>query len=165
MIKKILLAIAIAIPACSFAQGKFGVVNIQSVMELMPETKAAQEQLAAASKTYEDEYGKLTEEYGKKRQELQALAPDTPAAILERRQGELQDLEQRIQAFLQNADQDLARQQQNLIAPIQEKVLNTVKALGTEENYTMIYPDGVAIFTGADVVDVTEAVKAKLGIK
>lgn len=165
MIKKILLALAIALPSMAFAQGKFGVVSTDQIMQAMPETTAAQEQLAAASKTYEDEYGKLTEEMEKKYKEFQALAEDTPAAIRERRGAELQDLDQRIQSFMQNAQQDLQRQQQNLLAPIQEKLINAIKAVGAEQGFTMIFPDGVSIYTGSDVVDVTDAVKAKLGIK
>lgn len=164
MIKKLLLALAIALPACAFAQGKFGVVNAQDVMDLMPETKTAQEQLAAASKTYEDEYAKLTEEINKKVQEYQGLAEDTPAAIKERRQQEIQDLDQRIQAFQQKAQQDLARQQQTLMAPIQEKLINAIKAVGAEKGFTMVLPDGVAIYVGTDVIDVTPDVKTKLGL-
>jgi len=164
MIKKLLLALAIMIPACAFAQAKFGVVDAQSVMTLMPETKTAEEQLAAASKTYEDEYAKLTEEINKKYEDYQALGQDTPAAIRERREQEIQDLTQRVQAFQQKAQQDLARQQQTLMAPIQEKLVNAIKAVGAEKGFTMIFPDGVAVYVGTDVIDVTADVKAKLGL-
>ncbi|MBD5178715.1 MAG: OmpH family outer membrane protein [Bacteroides sp.] len=164
MLKKLLLAIAIILPTCAFAQAKFGIVDAQSVMELMPEFKAAQEQLASVSKQYEDEYAKLTEAINKQIQEFQALAEDTPTAIRERRQHEIQDLDQRLQAFQQTAQQDLARKQQELVAPIQEKLVNAIKAVGSEKGFTMIYPDGVAIYVGNDVVDVTPDVKTKLGI-
>lgn len=165
MIKKILLAIAIAIPAFASAQGKFGVVNTEAILPSMPEYSAAQEQYAAASKAYEDEYGKLQEELEKKYNEFQALPETTSAAVRENRGRELQELDQRMQAFMQNAQQDLARQQQNLLAPIQEKLVNAIKAIGAEGGYTMIFPEGVGIYTGTDVIDVTNAVKAKLGIK
>ena len=156
MLKKLLLAIAIILPTCAFAQAKFGIVDAQSVMELMPEFKAAQEQLASVSKQYEDEYAKLTEAINKQIQEFQALAEDTPTAIRERRQHEIQDLDQRLLAFQQTAQQDLARKQQELV--------NAIKAVGSEKGFTMIYPDGVAIYVGNDVVDVTPDVKTKLGI-
>lgn len=165
MIKKFLLAIAIAIPAIASAQGKFGVVNADAILPSMPEYTTAQEQYTAASKTYEDEYAKLTEELEKKYKEFQALPEDTPAAMRESRGRELQELDNRMQAFMQNAQQDLARQQQNLMAPIQEKLVNAIKAVGAEGGYTMIFPEGVSIYTGTDVTDVTDAVKAKLGVK
>lgn len=164
MIKKLLVAIAILLPTCAFAQAKFGVVDAASIMELMPESKAAQDQLATISKQYEDEYAKLTEAINKQVQEFQGLAEDTPVAIRERRQQEIQDLDQRIQAFQQKAQQDLARKQQELVAPIQEKLVNAIKAVGADKGFTMIYPDGVAIYVGNDVIDVTPDVKAKLGL-
>lgn len=164
MIKKLLLALAIMLPSCAFAQSKFGTVDTQAVMSLMPETKTAEETFAATSKNYEDEYAKLMDEIGKKYQEYQALAEDTPAAIKERRQQEIQDLDQRLQAFQQKAQQDLQRQQQTLMAPIQEKLLNAIKAVGAEKGFTFILPDGAALYVGTDVIDVTADVKAKLGI-
>lgn len=165
MIKKLIVALAIILPSIAFAQGKFGVIDAQSVMNLMPETKAAEEQLAAASKTYEAESDKLAEEFSKKQQEYQALGADAPAAIRTAREAELQELYTRIEAFQNQARQDLARQQQTLMQPIQEKVINAIKAVGTEQGYTMIFPDGMAFYTGTDVIDVTAAVKAKLGIQ
>lgn len=164
MFKKILLALAVALPLGAMAQ-KIGVVEADQIMQLMPETKSAQDALAASSKVFEDEFGKLNTEIDNKYAEFQGLAADTPASIKERRQQEIQDLAQRIQAFQQNAQNELAKQQQQLMQPIQEKLINAIKAVGAEQGLTMILPDGVAIYTGGDVIDVTPAVKAKLGIK
>ena len=62
MIKKILLAIYIAFPMLAMAQApKFGVVNTQEVLEAMPDLKKVNEQVAAAAKKYEEEFGKLRE--------------------------------------------------------------------------------------------------------
>ena len=38
-------------------------------------------------------------------------------------------------------------------------------AVGKEGNYTFIFEDMVPVYTGTDVIDVTDAVKAKLGVK
>ena len=164
MIKKILVALAILLPTVAFAQGKFGYVDAQAVMDLMPETKTAQDKLAAASKTYEDEHDRLTGEINKKYQDFQALAEDTPQAIKERRMQEIQEMDQRLQSFLQQAQQDLQNQQAQLMAPIQDKLIAAIKAVGANEGFTMILPNGVAIYTGTDVVDVTDAVKKQLGL-
>ena len=55
MIKKLLLAIMIALPMSVFAQ-KFAVINTQQLMESMPELKTVNEQLEAANKKYQDEF-------------------------------------------------------------------------------------------------------------
>ena len=55
MFKKIILVLALILPMSVFAQ-KFGVVDIDAIMQAMPETAAAQEQLNEASKKYENEF-------------------------------------------------------------------------------------------------------------
>ena len=54
MIKKILLAIMIALPMCAMAQTKIGVINADAVFQAMPESTQAQEQLQNVRKQYED---------------------------------------------------------------------------------------------------------------
>lgn len=166
MIKKFLLAIMIAFPLCVFAQApKFGVVNVNSVFEAMPEKASAQTSLETASKTYEDEFKKLTDELEKKYTEFQGLAADTPESIKQRRVQEIQEFEQKIQQFRATAQQDLQRQQEQLMAPIQQKIQTAIKAVGSENGFTFIFPDAIPTFVGADVQDITPLVKTKLGIQ
>ncbi len=168
MIKKILLAIAIALPMCAVAQApKFGIVNTQTIIEAMPEVKTAQETITAASKKYEDEFKVLQTEAEKKFTEYQALEQDaaTPQSIKERRMQELQELDQRMQQFRQTATQDLQRQQEQLMAPIQEKVRTAINAVGAENSMTFIFENIVPIYVGTDVTDITAMVKTKLGIQ
>ncbi len=166
MIKKILLAIMIALPMCVAAQApKFGVVNTATVFDAMPEKATAQTQLEAASKTYEDEFKKLTDELNKKYAELQSLEASTPESIKERRMQEIQELDNKIQQFRATAQQDLQRQQQQLMAPIEEKIQSAIKAVGAENGFTFILPDMIPLYTGSDVQDITPLVKAKLGLK
>ena len=162
MIKKFLLAIMIALPMSVFAQ-KFGTVNTAELMESLPEMKTVQEQMTAASNKYQDEFSKLQEEFNKKYQEFNALDASTPETIKERRVQEMQELDAKIQKFRETADQDLRRQQ--LMAPIQEDVMKAIQSVGAEGNYTFIFENGMSLYTGTDVTDVTPLVKARLGIK
>lgn len=165
MFKRLILAVLISLPISVFAQ-KFGVVDAEAVIQAMPEYIAMDTQIGEASKKYEAEHLKLKEEIDKKYTEFQALNqdPNTPQAIKERRIQEIQELDQKDQQFLSTATQDLQRMQQQLMAPIQQKFLDAIKAVGQEGNYTFILPRGVAAYEGAGVEDVTAAVKAKLGI-
>jgi outer membrane protein len=166
MIKKLLVAIMIALPMCVAAQApKFGIVNVNNVFEAMPDKTTAQTTLETASKTYEDEFKKLTDELEKKYTEFQGLAADTPETIKQRRIQEIQEFEQKIQQFLATAQQDLQRQQEKLMAPIQQKIQTAIQAVGSENGFTFIFPDAMPSFVGADVQDVTPLVKAKLGIQ
>ncbi|MBD5422117.1 MAG: OmpH family outer membrane protein [Bacteroides sp.] len=164
MIKKLILAILVALPTMAMAQ-KFGMVDTQSLIQSLPEVKEVQTQLEASVKKYSDEENNLRAEYEKKIKELQEMAQDTPDAIKQRRVEEIQGLEQKITEFRQTAQQDLQRQQEQLMAPIQQKIMTAIQSVGTEGGYTMIFENGISLFTGKDVVDVTPQVKTKLGVK
>lgn len=166
MIKKVLLAIMIALPMCISAQTiKLGVVNTNTIFEAMPERATAQTQLETASKTFEDEFKKLTDQMDKEYAEFQALDASTPESIKERRMQALQDLQNRIQQFRMQAQQDLERQQTQLMQPIQEKIDAAIKAIGSEQGFTMIFQDVIPSYVGAGVTDVTPMVKTKLGLQ
>ncbi len=164
MIKKLLLAIMIALPMSVFGQ-KFGVINTQELMESMPEIKTVNEQIQAASKKYEDEFAKLQEEFSKKFDEFQKLEESTPQTIKDRRMQEMQELENKINQFRTTASQDLSRQQQQLMAPIQENVMKAIQSVGAEGGYTFIFENVMPLYTGTDVTDITSLVKTRLGVK
>lgn len=164
MIKRLLLAIMIALPMSVFAQ-KFGVINTQALMETMPEMKTVQEQMEASAKKYQAEFDKLKEEFDKKFTEFQALEESTPQTIKDRRMQEMQELDAKIQQFRETALQDQQRQQQQLMAPIQEKVMKAIQSVGDEGGFTFNFENMMPVFTGKDVTDITESVKTRLGVK
>ena len=167
MFKKIILVLALILPMSVFAQ-KFGVVDIDAIMQAMPETAAAQEQLNEASKKYENEVQKLQEELQKLYTDFQAIQddPNTPQTIKERRMQEIQTRAANVDNFRNTASQDLQRQHEQLMAPIQQKLLDAIKAVGQDGNFTFIMPnEGILLYTGSDVSNVTNEVKAKLGVK
>ena len=133
----------------------------------MAEYIEAQNQFNEASKTFESEYAKIQEEFKAKYEEFQKVMSDTatPQTIKDRRAQEIQELNQKSEQFAQTAQQELARKQQQLMAPVQEKLINAIKAVGAEGGFTMILPLGTAAYTSNDVVDITPLVKAKLGVK
>lgn len=167
MLKKLLFALAIAFPACALAQApKFGVVDAEAIIPKMPEYTEAMNKLNEASKTYETEYSNISEELQKKYTEFQELEkdPSTLPSIKERRMQDIQELDKKAQQFAQTAQQDLQRQQAQLMQPVQEKVITAIKAVGTEGGFTMIFPQSVPAYVSGDVQDVTALVKTKLGI-
>ena len=168
MFKKIVLAILVALPLSTFAQ-KFGVVDLEAVFTAMPESTAMQTQLTDTSKKYEEEFQKLQEEVNKLYADYQAIQNDasTPESIKERRMQEIQEKAQKVDQFRNTAAQDLERLRESLMAPIQNKMNEAIKAVGTEGSFTFIFPKEppLLLYTGTDVNDVTAQVKTKLGLK
>jgi len=85
MLKKIIIALLVALPLSAAAQ-KFGTVDIDQVISAMPEVAEMQTQLTEASKKYEAEFQKLVEELNKLVTEFQAIQNDanTPETIKNR---------------------------------------------------------------------------------
>ena len=165
MIKKLLLAVAIALPAMSLSAQKFGTVNVQEIMESLPEVTEMKAKIEASSKTYEEEFGKLQQEMEKKYTEFQQLPEGTLESIKERRMQELQELDQTIQQFRATAQQDLQRQQAQLMQPIQEKIMKAIQTVGAAGSYTFIFDAEQSYYAGSDVINVTPDVKTTLGVK
>ncbi|MBD5340566.1 MAG: OmpH family outer membrane protein [Bacteroides sp.] len=168
MLKKFLLALAVALPMFASAQTvKLGIVDTNAIFTVMPETTAAQTKLTEISQKYQEEMNRLNEEYQRMVDELQKMKEDELPAIRERKTREITDYQQKIQAFVQNAEQDVAQQQQSLMAPIANKIKEAIESVGKESGYSLIqaYTPDQILFYASPVEDITSLVKAKLGLK
>ena len=165
MFKKLLLALAVALPFGAMAQ-KFGVVDINTVFAGMPEAAAMQKELQDLSKQYEDELQKLQEQVNKLYTEYQTIQedPNTAQSIKDRRMQEIQEAMQKADQFRNTASQDIARAQEAKIAPIQSMINDAIKAVGVEGGYTIIFPlaQELLLYTGSDVTDLTKQVQSKI---
>ena len=146
---------------------KFGTVNTQEIFNLMPDKVTAENTLKSVSEKYEAEFKKLQEEFNKKYTEFQALDESTPQSIKDSRMRELQENSQKIQNFQQTAQQEIAKQQETLLAPISDKIQKAIQAVGAEGGFTFIYDLSIPaiVYHGTGAVDATPLVKAKLGIQ
>ncbi len=169
MFKKILFALALMIPfmGANAQSVKIGLVDINSIIQVMPERAEAETKLADASKKYEAEYQRLGEEMKRLLDDYQAMKQDELQAIKDRKTRELNDFQQKMQAFEQNAQNDLAKMQQELMGPIVVKIKTAIEAVGKEGGYSLIQDlnPQLTYYHASPVEDVTPAVKAKLGIK
>ncbi|MGL4410855.1 MAG: OmpH family outer membrane protein [Bacteroidales bacterium] len=170
MLKK--LAFAIMFCALSFgasAQGdlKFGHINTEELFNVMPEKIEAEKKLDGISKNYESELVKMQEEFKKKYTEFMAAADTLPEGIKVRRMQEVQELEQRIQNFQQIAMQDLQKQQQDLLAPIMDKIRKAIQSVGQDNGFVYIFDltSQTILFHSDKSVDAMPLVKTKLGLR
>ena len=167
MFKKILLAVLVAAPMCLSAQTlKFGAVSPTEIFNVMPDVATANNTLKQVQDKYEAQAKPLQEELQKKQAEIENLAKNKAAeATLEAKQKEFEDLYTRYQTFMQTAQQDLQKQQETLLAPIQQKLVNAIQAVGAEGGYAGIIDSATLLYRGNNIEDVSAKVKAKLGIK
>ena len=162
--KKVIIAVLLALPMLASAQ-KFGHINTQELFAQMPEVAQVKLKMDTIQNQYETQLASMNEEIQKKVQDYQAQEATMADAIKQIRQQELQEMQQRIQLFYQTAEQDIQKKQQELLAPVHEKMAKAIKAVGERENYTYIFDSAAMVHIGADAIDATPAVKKELGIK
>ncbi len=162
--KKFIITIMLALPMLAAAQ-KFGHVNTQEVFSQMPEVAQVKLKMDTINSQYETQLASMNEELQKKYQDYQAQEATMAAAVKQIRQQELQEMQQRIQLFYNTAEQDIQKKQQELIAPVHEKMAKAIKAVGDRDGFTYIFDSASMVHIGADAIDATPAVKKELGIK
>ena len=112
--KKIIIALLMCLPFTVMAQGslKVGIFNSQEVITIMPEYNAAMTELENMNLKYQTEAKKLQEEFEKKYQEYTSTAETLDAAIRQYKETELARLQQSIQEFAVNAENNIKKKQQ-----------------------------------------------------
>jgi outer membrane protein len=166
--KKIILSILMFIPLGIMAQEqKIAVVNTQSVFLAMPEIPSLESEMANTRKQYETEMKMMQDDYSRKTSDLIAQGDSLTENIKTLRLQELQDIQTRLENFAPMANEQVAKKQRELIAPIEEKIQKAIKEVGAENGYAyiLINDPQIILFAGSGAIDATDKVKAKLGIK
>jgi outer membrane protein len=164
--KKIVLAVLLALPMSVFAQ-KFAHVNSEQIIQAMPEFTAAQTDIQNLQKQYEEELQRMQDELKTKSEDFDKNQATLPDAVKQRRQQELQDLYQRLQQYAQTAEQELAKARTEKMQAIQTKVLAAIKEVGNAGQYVYVMDisSGIPYISETLSTDVTAMVKTKLGLK
>ena len=159
--KKFILMLMLLAPMNMMAQ-KFGKVNTQAIMQSMPEVSKANGELEAQQKQYANDLQAMQNELQRKSEEYQKNQSTMNATKQKETETELQNMYNKIQQTYQDNQKALQDKSNELMQPILTKVRNAINAVGQAGGYTYIFEEGAAIFTGANVKDVTAEVQAKL---
>ena len=167
MLKKIALILLLIAPMSLFAQ-KFGHIRTQEILTIMPEYTKAQTDIQTMQQQYDDEMKRLGEELNKKFTAYQQEQANLPKNIQERRQKELQELNERGMQMGQDAQQQLQQSWMEMLEPIAKKIDDAIKAVGQEGGYVYIFDlnaTQIPFVNETLSTDVTSAVKGKLGLQ
>ena len=166
MVKKIALLLLLIAPMSVFAQ-KFAHCRSMDVLQVMPEFAKAQTDIEAMRKQYEDEIKRASDEFSKKFAEYQKEQSTLPQNIQERRQRELQELNEKGMQFQQQAQQELADAYQKMMTPVYEKLEKAIQAVGKTGGYTYVFDlsrTDIPYIDEAVSKDITNDIKTNLGI-
>ncbi len=170
-VKVILSAIALLCVgfAANAQEMKIGYTNVELIMDLMPEMEQIgadiqdyQTQLQTNIQTKGADFQRQVQTY---QQAMNSMTDEARAA----REEELGKLQQEIQKYEQDAQISYQRKLQELLDPVQQKVINAINAVAAENNYTHIFAETagqapILLYTKEED-PFTELVLAKLGIE
>jgi outer membrane protein len=166
--KKILFLLAIVVSLTSLAQNKqkFGHINSNDLLMAMPENQQAKDALQQHSKELETQLMTMQAELEQKYNDYLAKKDSLSPLIQQTREGELNDLNMRIQSFQQTAQQDLQTKEAELLQPIIEKARNAIREVSKENSYTYVFDTstGALVYWPEESDDILPLVKAKLGM-
>ncbi len=159
------LALLSVLTLSSIAQNKFGYIDSQELLTLMPERVAAATEVENFAKSLEAQLSSMTAEYQQGVQEYQANEATYTDLVKQDKVAEITGLEQRIQTFQQNAQKSLQTKEQEMLEPILAKARKAIEDVATEGNYTYIFDKSIgSILYAKDSENVIELVKKKLGL-
>lgn len=157
------IAVILATSFSSVAQ-KTGYVNVQELLVQLPEAGKARQDLEAYYTEMQNQFQSMTTEFTQKMQEYDSKVNTWSEIVAETKEKEIRDIQTRIEEFQYGMEQKLQSKQEEIFAPLLEKVQNAIQQVAKEEAYDYIY-DASALLYAKDEHNVINKIKVKLGIK
>jgi len=150
----------------AFAQTtKLGHIDRQKLMLLLPERKDAETKMQAFAKTLDERLKAMGAEYEAKVADAQARAETMTQTEKEVAVREIGELEQRIQAAQQKAQEDLAKQEEELLKPMVDRTNAAISEVAAANNFAYIFDVSTGLVLYYDKgEDIMQLVKTKLNI-
>mgnify|MGYP006270626585 CR=1 FL=1 len=148
---------------------KIGYTNPQMILTKMDEYKTKQSELEDYAKVLQKQIETKQQTYQKRAEEVrsnfQSLAPVEQQKIMK----EFQEKEQELMQLQQDSQQKLQKKEEELMAPLYERIKTAINAVSEEQGYTYILNafDGTGSATllyAKEELDVTDLVLEKLGV-
>lgn len=168
MRKKLVALLFLAMPMLGMAQNtqiKLGYLDVQTLFMSLPEVASIETSLKELASQHEAEIKRMEDEYTRKMMEYKEGEAKWDDAIKRNRMEELQSIQQKVQLYYQQAQTMLQQKQEDLQAPIREKLRKTIDEVGAENGFLYIYDLNALLYKSPDAIDVTPLIKKKLGIK
>ena len=165
--KTLVVAALIFIGATSMvsAQAKVAHIDTQKLISEMPAMKSAQNELKKLQQTYESQIRTAYNEFEAKRKQYAAEANTKTDEENQKRSVEIQGMRDNILKYEQNAQQELAKKQENLLKPIMDQARTAIQKVARAKGYQYVIDSttgsGLILADGPDLLG---PVKKELGM-
>lgn len=146
---------------------KFGHIDLQALIGLMPERAAAEKQYSAFQKELEDALGDMQKELQSKFVEYSNKKDSLTETVRKMKEEDLNAMNERIQNYQQSASQQLQAKQGELLKPVFDKADKAIKEVGAEKGLLYVFDmsSRTILYNSKESLDLLPLVKTKLGIK
>lgn len=145
---------------------KFGHINSNDLLEVMPEKDTAEKKLQDFAKQLELQLSAMSGEYEKKIADYQANVGVMNEVVKQSKEEEIMDLEKRIREFQGKAQTSLQSKEQELMKPLVEKAKNAIENVAKENGFSYVFDSGSgALLYKPESEDILPLVKKKLGLQ
>lgn len=162
------LFVIIALFAISFSSygQKVAHLDLDSLLSVMPEMQKARDSSAKYYNQLNSTLTAMQKELNDKLNEYQTNESKYTDLIKQTKQQELQQLNQRIQDFQVQAQQDFQKKNEELTRPVNEKAKKAIEKVAKAKGYKMVIDSSIGTLLYTEPADdIFQPVKAELGIK
>jgi len=168
LMKLFTLLVFVGVSASAGAQDlKFGHIDLQAVVQLMPERATAETEFNTFQTDLEDVFAEMQQNYQQKLQELEQLGEEVSEVRRNAKITELQELQQRMQNYQQTAQQQMQQKQAQLLQPVFDKAEAAIATVAKEQGLIYVFDAGagVVLYKSNKSMDLLPLVKIELGIE
>ena len=165
MFKKLILLLLIVAPISIFAQDKIAYINSNEIFSKMPELKDVETTLMTERETVQKQLTAIQSEYTTLVEKFQKDTTALNESIIKDREAQLSTLQQRYETYAQTSGKEISEYQQQLLAPVQQRLQKAIQKVGADKGYTYIIEAGALLYTSPSAANIGDLVKAELGIK
>ncbi|HAG16791.1 MAG TPA: hypothetical protein DCG69_09795 [Bacteroidales bacterium] len=145
---------------------KIGYIDFAEIVSMMPGQDSINKKLQDYVASLESQMKAMQTEYEGKINNYQATQATMSQIIKQTKEKEILDLQQRIEAFNQQAQNEIQNKQMELTQPLINRIQSAIKAVGKENGFTYVLNGNEQIILYAEGgINILPLVKKKLGIK
>jgi outer membrane protein len=145
---------------------KFGHIDSNALLLLMPERKTAETNIQSYAKQLEGQLQAMTQEWEGKVADYQKEEKSLSDLMRKTKVKEITDLENRIKDFQQTAQEDLQKKEGELLQPMIDKAKKAIEEVAKENKYTYVFDSSMGLLLySPESDDIMPLVKKKMNIK
>ncbi len=152
------------------AQVKIGYTNIDFILANIPDSKEIQTKLGTEKAQYDKLLQEKIADFQKSYEDYQKNSGTMTPVIRQDKEKSLQTSQEAIQEFQQNSETALQRKQQELLAPVMDKIQKAIDEVAKENGYVYVlnsdagYGTTPVILVAPDSDNITNLVFKKMGV-